>query len=444
MATRDVTIDFDDSSLYSAKLLNSSRSYRAFLYWVCGLLAAAAAALFLPWQQNIQGSGEVTALSPSDRPQTVPSVIGGRIQEWYVREGQYVEKGAPILRIGEVKDEYLDPGTVDRYGEQVRAKEGAIAAKLAKVAALGRQIRWLEEGLSLSLEKARNTVVQSAAAVEAAVADSSIAQDQYLRRERLKNDGLSSLNDLQQAGLRVQQNNAKLVEARNRLLNARIELNSLEADYGDKIAKARADSSATMAEVDEGRAEVSKLRNAYDNLRIRNSFYEIRAPQDGYVVQAVRPGVGEQVSAGSPVVTIQPAAVNQAVALYVRPVDVPLISAGRKVRLQFDGWPALQFSGWPSVSVGTFGGVVAVVDRVSQPDGTFRVLVTPDPGDEPWPEQVRLGSPVLGWAMLDEVSLGFELWRRLNAFPPSIAPPAAGESKGSAPAQGSAPAESKT
>jgi len=434
MATRDATLYFDDSSLYSAKLLNSSRSYRTFVYWVCGLLAVSAAALFLPWQQNIQGRGAVTALNPSARPQVVPSVIGGRIQEWYVREGQYVERGAPILRIAEVKDEYLDPGTVDRYREQLRAKEGAIVAKLAKVESLGRQIRWLEEGLSLSLQKARNTLVQSAAAVEAAVADSSIAQDQYLRRERLKNDGLSSLNDLQQAGLRVQQNNAKLVEARNKLLNARIELNSLEADYGDKIAKARADSSATMAEVDEGRADVAKLRNAYDNLRIRNSFYEIRAPQDGYVVQAIRSGVGEQVSAGSPVVTIQAAVVNQAVALYVRPVDVPLISAGRKVRLQFDGWPALQFSGWPSVSVGTFGGVVAVVDRVSQPDGTFRVLVTPDPDDEPWPEQVRLGSPVLGWAMLDEVRLGFELWRRLNAFPPSIAPPE-GESKGSAPAE---------
>jgi hypothetical protein len=93
------------------------------------------------------------------------------------------------------------------------------------------------------------------------------------------------------------------------------------------------------------------------------------------------------------------------------------------VRLQFDGWPALQFSGGPRAAVGTFGGVVAVVDQVSAPDGRFRVLVTPDPDDEPWPAQLRQGSGVLGWAMLDEVRLGYELWRRVNGFPQSIAAP---------------------
>jgi hypothetical protein len=91
------------------------------------------------------------------------------------------------------------------------------------------------------------------------------------------------------------------------------------------------------------------------------------------------------------------------------------------VRLQFDGWPALQFSGWPRAAVGTFGGVVAVVDRVSAPDGTFRVLVSPDPADEPWPAALRQGSGVLAWAMLDEVRLGYELWRRANGFPQSLA-----------------------
>jgi membrane fusion protein, adhesin transport system len=93
---------------------------------------------------------------------------------------------------------------------------------------------------------------------------------------------------------------------------------------------------------------------------------------------------------------------------------------GRKVRLQFDGWPALQFAGWPSVSVGTFGGTVAVIDRVPGSTGDFRVLVTPDTTEEAWPRQLRLGSGVLGWAMLDEVRVGFEIWRRINGFPPSL------------------------
>ena len=44
--------------------------------------------------------------------------------------------------------------------------------------------------------------------------------------------------------------------------------------------------------------------------------------------------------------------------LLIEYVDAPLIEPGRKVRLQFEGWPAVQFVGWPSVAVGTFGGKV--------------------------------------------------------------------------------------
>mgnify|MGYP003390149456 CR=1 FL=1 len=53
---------------------------------------------------------------------------------------------------------------------------------------------------------------------------------------------------------------------------------------------------------------------------------------------------------GEALLTIAPARPEQAVVLYVRAMDVPLLKPGRKVRLIFDGWPALQFAGWPSVS----------------------------------------------------------------------------------------------
>ena len=109
-----------------------------------------------------------------------------------------------------------------------------------------------------------------------------------------------------------------------------------------------------------------------------------------------------------------------AIEMYVKAMDVPLLSKGREVRIEFDGWPALQFSGWPSVSVGTFGGVVQVIDYVNSTGGEFRILVTPDPSDEPWPEQLRLGSGTKGWVMLDNVPIWYEIWRQLNGFPPSL------------------------
>jgi hypothetical protein len=101
-------------------------------------------------------------------------------------------------------------------------------------------------------------------------------------------------------------------------------------------------------------------------------------------------------------------------------MDVPLLARGRKVRLQFDGWPVLQFSGWPNASVGTFGGLVQVIDYVASSNGEYRILVIPDPSEEPWPVLLRLGSGVNGWVMLNDVPIWYEIWRQINGFPPTI------------------------
>jgi hypothetical protein len=95
--------------------------------------------------------------------------------------------------------------------------------------------------------------------------------------------------------------------------------------------------------------------------------------------------------------------------------DAAIVSEGRRVRLQFEGWPAVQFTGWPSVAVGTFGGVVSFIDH-------FRLVVVPDPEDEPWPSArfLRQGVRANGWVLLERVKLGFELWRRFNGFPPML------------------------
>jgi hypothetical protein len=99
-----------------------------------------------------------------------------------------------------------------------------------------------------------------------------------------------------------------------------------------------------------------------------------------------------------------------------------------RFRLNFAGWPAIQFVGWPSVAVGTFAGRVRVMDAVDDGKNRFRIIVVPDEEairsgtDEPWPrlDQLRPGAEVNGWVLLDVVSIGFELWRQFNAFPPTI------------------------
>ncbi len=417
---RDETV-----TLESLRLLSTPAYHRTFFRAVAIIAGLAFLALFLPWQQNVQATGEITALRPMDRPQTVNAVVGGRIVSWEVREGQRVKAGDPIVRIAEVKESYLDPRALERQRDQVAAKEQAITAKRAKADALSRQAAALRDGLSISLDKGRNKVALYESAVQSAVLDSTVAAAQLARQESLYRDGLKSLTELEGARTKALKAYAVAVEKRNELENARLELRSLGAEYGDKLAKAEAERSNTLADVSESEADVAKLRTALGSLEVRTGLYVIRAPQDGFVVKALKAGVGEMLKDGDAVVTIQPADPTVAVALYVKAMDVPLLREGRKVRLQFDGWPALQFSGWPSASVGTFGGEIRVVDLVDSKPGKYRVLVVPDTADEPWPAQLRVGSGVYGWAMLDRVSVWYELWRKLNGFPPTVEPPTA-------------------
>jgi len=408
--------------LNTARLLQAQASYRTLQLWMGGIGIAMLLILFLPWQQNVQGTGVVSALSPQDRPQTLPSRIDGRIERWMVPEGTFVRAGTPIVEISEVKDEYMDPQVVERTTEQMDAKSQANRDKRGKVDAYAKQIDALEQALAFKQQQLRNKVQQYTAALEQAALDDSIAADQYRRRQALFESplGLISLNDLQASRLKAQLASAKLVEKRNELANVQVDLEGVEAEYREKIEKARAEQLSTMAEIQEGVSEISKLRNKVASLNVRRGYYVVTAPQDGYVVKAMKQGIGELVKPGDPLVTVQPQTVSRAVELFVRPMDVPLLRVGRKVRLIFDGWPALQFSGWPSVSVGTFGGEVAVIDQVASTNGQFRVLVVPDSADEPWPQQLRLGSGVYGWAALNTVRVWFEIWRQLNGFPPSI------------------------
>jgi membrane fusion protein, adhesin transport system len=126
--------------------------------------------------------------------------------------------------------------------------------------------------------------------------------------------------------------------------------------------------------------------------------------------------------AGDPIALFIPETQDLVVELWMNGNDIPLIHAGDKVRLQFEGWPAIQFAGWPSVAIGTFGGKVLLVDATDNGEGKFRILVEPDPKDEPWPSNryLRQGVRTNGWVLLNQVSLGFELWRQFNGFPPTL------------------------
>jgi multidrug efflux pump subunit AcrA (membrane-fusion protein) len=420
--------------LYSIRLVSTPRTGRIVTWWLLGILLILIIFLFVPWQQNVDGSGQLTALSPEERPQTIQSPIAGRIDRWYVQEGQYVKKGDTIVVLTEIKEKFLDPDLIPRLQQQVGAKQDVINSTIQKAQSLSNQISALNSGLVLKLKQAENKVIQAKLKVKSDsidfVAEKTnyiIADTQLTLGRNLYNKGFISLIDYQRRQEKYQQVTAKLIsqenkllDAKNGLLNAQIELNSIRADYMEKTSKAESERNSAFAYAAEAEGDLAKLENEYSSMLVRNTFYTIRAPQDGYIVQAVRVGLGENIKEGESIITIMPSNPKMAVEVYVRAMDIPLLRSGDKVRVQFDGWPAIVFSGWPDVSVGTFGGIINNIDAVESSNGKFRILVVPDPADSPWPAQIRMGSSVYAWAMLDNVPVWFEIWRQLNGFPPNL------------------------
>jgi len=434
LSNNRINHDVNQHELGTLNVLNTPKAGKWLAKWLLGIFLVLLVVMFVPWQQNIRGTGSVTTLRPENRPQTIETTIAGRIEKWNVREGEFVEKGDTIMVISEIKDKFFDPNLIFRLADQIDAKESSINAKSEKIVALDSQIEAIRMNMEYKLIQARNKIRQATLYIqsdsidfEAEKINYQVALDQYNRFKQLYDSGNISLNKFQEYQLKLQQSQSKYVAKENKYMNsqndlaiAQMDLNTIKADATEKMSKARSDMEATRSELFESRGSLAKLQNEYANIEIRNRQYHILAPQNGFVVKAIKAGLGQTIKEGEAVVTVMPDQPDIAVEMYVKAMDVPLLSRGRKVRLEFDGWPALQFSGWPSVAVGTFGGKIEVIDYVNSTDGKYRILVTPDEEEEPWPEQLRMGSGVYGWAMLDEVPVWYELWRQLNGFPPSL------------------------
>ena len=104
-----------------AKVLEH-KYYKHFNRFLLGFALFGILVLFLPWTQNITAKGNVTTLRPDQRPQTIQSPIPGKIEKWFVQEGDFVKKGDTILEISEIKSDYFDPNLVNRTSDQIKAK----------------------------------------------------------------------------------------------------------------------------------------------------------------------------------------------------------------------------------------------------------------------------------------------------------------------------------
>lgn len=148
---------------------------------------------FVPWVQTSPGTGQVTALHPEDQVQDVTALVPGRVEQWYVRDGDRVKRGDPIARIVD-----NDPDLLVR----------------------------------LAAERAQ--VVAEIAAAQQAMA---VAQIDVGRSRQLLAEGLIARRDYEASQIRVADLRAKAAEARAKLSRVDVALNRQSA----QIARAPRD-----------------------------------------------------------------------------------------------------------------------------------------------------------------------------------------------------------
>ncbi len=411
------------------------------------LLLFLATPLFLalvPWQQTVVGRGTVVAFAPVERMQVITARVSGQVRQWHVFEGTRVKMNDPLVDIEDNDPELqarleaqraflverLAAATQELHEQQaaadaqVSAREAAVKAAEANRDAAKRTIEVAQQGLA-NAEFAESFEQSRSAMFEDLYTNPTFGGlESKLNRDEARMRADRATTDTEKAHAEIERAQANLMTQESLVLQA-------DAAGLSAIAVARSNLRKSEQNLFSVERDLQEIDNRIERFKARL----VVAPCDGVVYRvAANVGQGGQyVKEGEELCTIGPDTNDRVVELLLSGVDAPLVLGFAErtgsmphVRLQFEGWPAVQFSPFPELSIGTFGGRIRQVDPASNDSGQFRVLVEPDEMrlGEQWPDEefLRQGNHAIGWVFLSRVSLGFELWRRLNGFPPEVAP----------------------
>jgi multidrug resistance efflux pump len=451
-------VAYDELLMPSLRLVRSSRAARKIAKILLFALALTIVLMaFAPWQQSVTGTGNIVAFAPRERQQTIESPIKGRVIRWGedLVENAKVVKGQFLVEIQDLDAEYTErlEAQFQNSKKQVLETENQLRFN---VQALKHQkqsiVNFKDQVSAYDKVKEQVTAAQDAFiemvrkkvhAEQQQLAEYQVAipqlKAQYARTKKLNIQENISLQKYQEVERKLNEANAKVNRAEAYVDAAKAELEGKKSERGAKIEKAQIDIDYAKSNLTKAQSESSKLESTIakssrevqkakkivlemETKLARQNNQKVTAPIDGIIVR-ITPNIGSGiVKEGTPLCTIVPETKERAVQLWLGGNDVPLIKSGRHVRLQFEGWPAVQFSGWPSIAVGTFGGEVVSIDASDNGMGKFRVIIRPDNQDLEWPEDryLRQGVRANGWVLLDTVPLWFEVWRKLNGFPPVV------------------------
>lgn len=418
-----------DSPVPAIRMVQSSRLIRRLANVVLfGLVLTCIAMIWVPWQQTSRGTGSVIAFVPQERQQTVTSPVKGIVAQVNpaLREGARVKQGDEILMLepqaatlrSQLENQLND------YDSKKKTAEAKAEAYAANIESWKEVLKFAVQAADEQVEAARAKLQSKRESVPGYEAKELQARLNHERQLRLFQQGATAEKEVEKLKKDLDVAIAELAAAKQDVKAAEEELKAKQSERQEKqrTAQTKIDDSRAYRETALG--EIATVNKEIRDLQIKLDELKrqvITAPRDGTIFRMPLFERGQAVKESDPLFTIVPDTDQRAVELWIAGNDVPLVRPGDHVRLQFEGWPAVQVAGWPSIAVGTFGGEVFAIDATDDGTGRFRIQVRPssEPGELDWPE-LRQGVRANGWVMLRKVRLGWELWRQLNGFPPSL------------------------
>lgn len=390
------------------------------------LIVLLIAILFLPWQQNIKGYGELIAYNPEERPYKVYAPISGFIEKFLVKEDIFVKKGTPLVIMRDLDKNYFE--NLDKIKKNIQRQLKNLQINLSL---LQNKKENLKENLKIGLNVYNNKMKKIQNKIKSLENKSvslkknlEITKINYERIKKLYKEGIESKRKFE-----LEEN--KFIKAKidyeNNILEIKIQKRELEITKQEREKFKREATNKileTKKQIQDTKLKIQKLNEELTKINIKISRYKtatIYAKEDGFIVRILKNDKNQYIKKGEPLFIFSPSYKSRAILVKFRPLDMPLVKKGLPVRIQFEGWPALQIPGWPRISVGTFSGHIEKVDPLPQKDGGFYAFVVEDFKDE-WPdkENLKIGTKATVWVRLSTVPIWYEIWRQVNAFPPKM------------------------
>jgi membrane fusion protein len=267
----------------------------------------------------------------------------GTIKEIYVKEGQEVEKGQPVLAVETsqiaANGEDIHASMLATLGSQrdllehqIAAEQDRMKSEQARLNALIRGLETEESELQAQIENQNERIRVSSVLVSSVTelrAKALISELEYRQRELAALDHKQKLNAL----------NQQLAARQNQLIENRYSLEQLPTVMGGKIQSFRTELATTEQRITEIRG-----RRAYI----------IRAPAAGHV-STLQATVGQFADPRRPQMEIIPNDSILQAELFVPARAIGFVRPGQKVRILYEAFPYQQF--------GTYGGRVYEVSQ---------------------------------------------------------------------------------